>query len=102
MFFCSRQQNLLPFGSVTVDYSFNPTNSISPTKSNTQNIATVTSDINGTFTTTWTPPTTGIYKIIATFDGSNSHDNSSDLAYINSQKEAKPKQQPPKLQQSAP
>jgi outer membrane protein assembly factor BamB len=36
-------------------------------------IATVTSDIMGHYEYMWTPPTTGTYKILATFAGSNSY-----------------------------
>ncbi len=40
---------------------------------NYQDIATVTSDINGMFSTMWTPPVQGKYVITATFEGSNSY-----------------------------
>ena len=40
---------------------------------NTQNIGTVTSDVDGIFMTAWTPPVPGVYKITATFAGSNSY-----------------------------
>ena len=36
-------------------------------------IGTVTSDMAGTYSYLWTPPTTGVYKIIATFEGSKSY-----------------------------
>jgi hypothetical protein len=40
---------------------------------NWQNIGTATSDIDGTYAISWTPPVPGIYKITATFAGSNSY-----------------------------
>jgi hypothetical protein len=40
---------------------------------NTQNIATTTSDINGGFAATWQPPVTGLYTVIATFEGTESY-----------------------------
>jgi hypothetical protein len=44
---------------------------------NTNAVATVTSDISGTYAYTWTPPATvGNYKITATFGGSNSYSSS--------------------------
>ena len=36
-------------------------------------IGTVTSDINGQFQAAWTPPTSGLYTVTATFVGSNSY-----------------------------
>jgi len=36
-------------------------------------LGTATSDYTGQFAISWTPPTEGIYKIFATFDGSNSY-----------------------------
>jgi hypothetical protein len=49
---------------------------------NTQNIGTVTSDISGTFGIQWTPPIEGMYKIIATFAGTNSYGSSYDVTYL--------------------
>jgi outer membrane protein assembly factor BamB len=43
---------------------------------NTQDIATVTSDKSGLFSTMWQPPIEGKYTIIATFEGSNSYGSS--------------------------
>ena len=43
----------------------------------TISIGTVTSDINGQYKTTWTPPTNDLYTITATFAGSNSYFGSS-------------------------
>ncbi len=40
---------------------------------NTENIGTVTSDVNGHFGLMWTPPVPGYYTITATFCGSNSY-----------------------------
>ena len=40
---------------------------------NFQEIGTVTSDTDGMFGITWTPPVPGLYKVTATFDGSNSY-----------------------------
>ncbi len=50
---------------VTLD-SIDPNN-------NFVHIGTVTSDLAGTYGYTWTPPIPGLYKIIATFGGSNSY-----------------------------
>ncbi len=43
---------------------------------NTQDIANVTSDKSGLFSTMWQPPIEGKYTIIATFEGSNSYGSS--------------------------
>jgi cytoskeleton protein RodZ len=40
---------------------------------NTQDIGTLTSDTSGNYAIMWTPPVPGLYKITATFDGSNSY-----------------------------
>ncbi len=40
---------------------------------NSQDIGTATSDSTGYFSTSWTPPSTGKYTILANFDGSNSY-----------------------------
>ncbi len=40
---------------------------------NWQDIGNVTSDIDGNFAVMWTPPVSGLYKITATFAGSNSY-----------------------------
>ncbi len=40
---------------------------------NAQEIGTVMSDAYGAFSMLWTPPSTGIYKIVATFEGSDSY-----------------------------
>ena len=40
---------------------------------NTQDIGTVTSDTSGNYAIMWTPPVPGLYKITATFEGSNSY-----------------------------
>ena len=40
---------------------------------NIQTIGTTTSDITGHYTFAWTPPISGVYKITATFSGSNSY-----------------------------
>lgn len=42
----------------------------------TQEIGKVTSDMSGTYAISWTPPSTGIYTITATFDGTNNYFNS--------------------------
>jgi hypothetical protein len=44
---------------------------------NTENIGTATSDDMGNFAIAWTPPVPGVYKIKATFAGSNSYFTSS-------------------------
>ena len=40
---------------------------------NTENIGTTTTNAAGNYAINWTPPITGIYKITATFAGSNSY-----------------------------
>ncbi len=50
---------------------------------NVQHLATVTSDMSGTFAYTWTPTTTGDYKITATFMGSDSYGSSYAQTYAN-------------------
>ncbi len=40
---------------------------------NTENIGTVTSDMKGNYAIAWTPPVPGVYKITATFAGSDSY-----------------------------
>jgi len=40
---------------------------------NTQEIGTITSDMSGNYAIMWTPPVPGLYKIIATFEGSESY-----------------------------
>jgi outer membrane protein assembly factor BamB len=40
---------------------------------NTINIGTATSDASGLYAMTWTPPSAGMYKIVATFEGSGSY-----------------------------
>jgi hypothetical protein len=45
---------------------------------NFQDIGYVTSDIYGKFAITWTPPVSGVYKVVATFEGSESYYGSSD------------------------
>jgi outer membrane protein assembly factor BamB len=49
---------------------------------NWQEIGTVNSDTSGTFAAMWTPPVPGLYKIIATFEGSNGYFGSSAVSYI--------------------
>jgi len=44
---------------------------------NTEDLGYVTSDANGNYAIQWTPPVPGVYKIIATFEGSNSYFQSS-------------------------
>jgi len=43
---------------------------------NWQELGTVTSDAAGNYAVMWTPPVEGLYKIIATFDGSDSYGSS--------------------------
>jgi outer membrane protein assembly factor BamB len=43
---------------------------------NTVEIGTTTSDMSGMFKKMWTPPSTGEYTIVATFEGSNSYGSS--------------------------
>jgi hypothetical protein len=51
---------------------------------NAQHLATVTSDMSGTFAYTWaTPSTTGDFKITATFMGSDSYGSSYAQTYAN-------------------
>jgi hypothetical protein len=45
-------------------------------------IGTTTSDANGNFGYSWTPTTSGLYKIVATFAGTNSYGGSSATAYL--------------------
>jgi hypothetical protein len=40
---------------------------------NWQDIGTATSDTKGNYAITWTPPVPGLYKVTATFEGSNSY-----------------------------
>lgn len=49
---------------------------------NTQDIGTVTSDLNGVFGTMWTPPVEGFYQIVATFEGSESYSSSVTSTYF--------------------
>ncbi len=49
---------------------------------NTQNIGTVTSDTTGGYAIAWTPPVPGVYRITATFAGSNSYFRSSSETHI--------------------
>lgn len=49
---------------------------------NLQNIGTVTTDSNGNFGIMWTPPVEGLYKIVATFEGTNSYAASDATAYM--------------------
>ncbi|MCW4019099.1 MAG: PQQ-binding-like beta-propeller repeat protein [Candidatus Bathyarchaeota archaeon] len=49
---------------------------------NFQEIGTVTSDSNGNYGITWTPPVPGTYKVVATFDGSKSYGGSSATSYF--------------------
>ncbi len=60
---------------------FKPTNStgvkvhltaIDP-NNNFQDIGVITTDLNGNYATSWKPPVTGVYKIIATFEGTKSY-----------------------------
>ncbi len=52
---------------------------------NTQNIGTTTTDSNGNFGIMWTPPVPGLYKIIATFKGTNAYWGSDATAYMSVQ-----------------
>ncbi len=55
------------------------------------NLGTTTTDSNGNYGFTWTPPTVpGSYQIIATFSGTNSYYGSSDSTYMNVQASATP------------
>lgn len=45
-------------------------------------IGTVTSDSNGNFGISWTPTSEGQYKIVATFEGTNSYYGSEDTTYL--------------------
>ena len=49
---------------------------------NTQNIGEVTTDLKGNYGMMWTPPVEGQYKIIATFEGSESYWPSYNTAYL--------------------
>ena len=49
---------------------------------NTQNIGTVTSDVTGSYAISWTPPIPGLYKITATFSGTNSYFSSSGETHL--------------------
>ncbi len=49
---------------------------------NSHDIGTTTTDINGKYAITWTPPLEGTYYVIATFDSTNSYWGSQDTAYF--------------------
>jgi len=49
---------------------------------NLQDIGTATSDTNGNYGIMWTPPIPGLYKIIATFEGSAAYGGSTATAYM--------------------
>jgi hypothetical protein len=49
---------------------------------NYQDLGTATSDTNGKYGMTWTPPISGTYHITATFEGSNSYYSSEDSTYL--------------------
>ncbi len=49
---------------------------------NYQELGTALSDIDGTYALSWTPPVPGIYKITATFAGSNSYYSSSGTTHL--------------------
>ena len=49
---------------------------------NFQDLGTTTSDLNGNFGITWTPPVEGKYQIIAAFDGTKSYGGSSASTYM--------------------
>jgi len=49
---------------------------------NTYAIANVTSDSNGHYGCSWTPPVPGLYKITATFAGTDAYGSSSDSTYL--------------------
>lgn len=49
---------------------------------NWRDLGTATTDTNGNYGIMWTPPVEGIYKIIATFEGTNSYFGSDATAYM--------------------
>ncbi len=49
---------------------------------NIEYIGTTTCDPNGKYGISWAPPVPGLYKIIATFDGSGAYGSSSDTTYL--------------------
>jgi hypothetical protein len=49
---------------------------------NIETIGTVTSDTNGNYGISWTPPVPGLYKITATFSGTNSYWGSDSTTYL--------------------
>jgi hypothetical protein len=49
---------------------------------NAQNIGTAISDSSGNFGYSWIPTAEGLYKIIATFEGSESYGSSHNTAYL--------------------
>ena len=49
---------------------------------NLQDIGTTTTDINGKYGITWTPPVSGTYHVTATFEGSGSYWGSQDTTYF--------------------
>ena len=83
-----------------MDYLFNqqpePTNAtgvqvtltVFDPNNNTYSIGTTTSDINGKYAFDWTPSVSGLYKITATFAGSNAYYSSSAETAITVQKAA--------------
>ncbi len=52
---------------------------------NYRNIGNTTTDLSGNFGYAWKPDIPGTYKVVATFDGSNSYGNSFGTAYFNVQ-----------------
>jgi outer membrane protein assembly factor BamB len=49
---------------------------------NFQDIGTTTSDIDGTYAMSWTPPIPGVYKVTATFAGTNSYYSSTGTTHF--------------------
>lgn len=49
---------------------------------NSQTIGTTTTDTNGNYGIMWTPPVAGLYKVIATFAGTNSYYGSDATTYL--------------------
>jgi len=80
------------------------TSSIDTTDSNGNpvHIADVTSDMSGTFGYMWTPSSTGLYKVTATFVGDESYGSSWAQTYIGVSSAASQTPAPTNAVQSAP
>ncbi len=69
---------------------------------NSIDIGTTTTDTNGKYGLTWTPPSEGTYHITATFEGTNSYYSSKDTTYIAVGQAAASATNPPSSQTDSP